>query len=375
MATWLVNFRDGDVRCRDELPSLVDLGGDNERDPFRVMLAYETQFKRQIAEQVARGDKPADIAAAKQLALLFLMGLFDRPMERGDREALLAEPVIPGLSGLVAPRPTIDYAVQSLRDLGLLLPRDKDTPDDLDAHPLVREYFGARLEKEQPEAWQAAHGRLYDYYRFRGLPEAFREPVAYGQWLRSRLAMPDISTCCWKRVAQRHPLRGSIEFRSPHQSPGPRFPKLRAAAKLIDGPEWDAALAGFLPESEEAMAPLFAAIAHGCAAGRHNEAFIEVSWPRIARGNESFATKQARPLRLGPRGHRPFLRRAVRRAGAPALARAIRPWCSTWRVSACARSGASPRRWSRCGSERSSRRIKRIGKTRHLGIATSPSCW
>ena len=46
VATWLVNFRGGDVRCRDELPSLVDLGGDNERDPFRVMLAYETQFKR-----------------------------------------------------------------------------------------------------------------------------------------------------------------------------------------------------------------------------------------------------------------------------------------------------------------------------------------
>jgi hypothetical protein len=165
VATWLKNFRDGDVRCRDELPSLVDLGGDNVRDPFRVMLAYETQFKRQIAEQVARGDKPTDIAAAKQLALLFLMGLFDRPMEKGDREALLTAPVIPGLTdGLVGLTPRqIDYAVQSLRDLGLLLPRDKDTPHDLDAHPLVREYFGARLEKEQPEAWRAAHGRLYDY--------------------------------------------------------------------------------------------------------------------------------------------------------------------------------------------------------------------
>jgi hypothetical protein len=36
VATWLVHFRDGDVRARDELPSLVDLGGDNERHPFRV---------------------------------------------------------------------------------------------------------------------------------------------------------------------------------------------------------------------------------------------------------------------------------------------------------------------------------------------------
>ncbi len=40
------------------------------------------------------------------------------------------------------------------------------------------------------------------------------------------------------------------------------------------------------------MAPLFAAIAHGCAAGRHDEAFNEVYWPRIARGDEKFATRK-----------------------------------------------------------------------------------
>ena len=89
VSTWLVKFRGGDVRCKDELPPLVDLGRANERHPFRVMLAYEKQFKREIAERLEKGDKPADIDAAKHLALLFLMGLFDRPMERGDREALL----------------------------------------------------------------------------------------------------------------------------------------------------------------------------------------------------------------------------------------------------------------------------------------------
>ena len=36
--------------------------------------------------------------------------------------------------------------------------------------------------------------------------------------------------------------------------------------------------------------PLFAAIAHGCSAEREDEAFREVYRPRIARGNEDFAT-------------------------------------------------------------------------------------
>ncbi|WP_457390729.1 hypothetical protein [Roseateles sp. P5_E1] len=35
--------------------------------------------------------------------------------------------------------------------------------DAIDAHPLIREYFGALLKREQPEAFQAAHSRLFDY--------------------------------------------------------------------------------------------------------------------------------------------------------------------------------------------------------------------
>ncbi len=33
----------------------------------------------------------------------------------------------------------------------------------LDAHPLLREYFGQRLRELQPEAWRAAHRRLYEH--------------------------------------------------------------------------------------------------------------------------------------------------------------------------------------------------------------------
>jgi tetratricopeptide (TPR) repeat protein len=42
------------------------------------------------------------------------------------------------------------------------------------------------------------------------------------------------------------------------------------------------------PDTIEEMAPLYAAVAHGCQAGRHQEALDEVYWRRIQRGNEFF---------------------------------------------------------------------------------------
>ncbi|MFC1713188.1 TIR domain-containing protein [Candidatus Poribacteria bacterium] len=47
-----------------------------------------------------------------------------------------------------------------------------------------------------------------------------------------------------------------------------------------------------LPDTIEEMVPLFAAVAHGCQAGRHQEAFIEVYWQRILRENEFFSVKK-----------------------------------------------------------------------------------
>lgn len=298
VATYLAKYHQGDVRCRDELPSLVDLGGDNERDPFRVMMAYESLFKRQVAEQTASGQNPADISAAKQLALLYLMGLFDRPMEKADREALLAPPGIPGLTEAVAgltPR-QLDYAVESLRDLGLLLPQDKSAPDDLDAHPLVREYFGARLEKEGAAAeaggginpFKSAHGRLYDHYRYRGLPAAFRSPVTYGL-MALRTSYPSapyreaVDALIGGRLSDETLDNIPTSLRRAHSD------ELESALRLIDRPEWGDALTAFLPETGEAMAPLFVAITHAAAAHRYDEAFLEVYFPRIARGNAQYA--------------------------------------------------------------------------------------
>lgn len=47
-----------------------------------------------------------------------------------------------------------------------------------------------------------------------------------------------------------------------------------------------------LPDTIEEMAPLFAAVAHGCQAGRYQEALDEVYWGRIARKDVFFSTRK-----------------------------------------------------------------------------------
>ncbi|HKQ51542.1 MAG TPA: toll/interleukin-1 receptor domain-containing protein, partial [Pyrinomonadaceae bacterium] len=46
------------------------------------------------------------------------------------------------------------------------------------------------------------------------------------------------------------------------------------------------------PDTVEELAPLYAAVAHGCAAGRHFEALDEVYFNRICRGDKFFSTKK-----------------------------------------------------------------------------------
>ena len=47
-----------------------------------------------------------------------------------------------------------------------------------------------------------------------------------------------------------------------------------------------------LPDTLEEMQPLFSAVAHGCAAGLHQQALDEVYWPRIKREGEHYLTKK-----------------------------------------------------------------------------------
>jgi hypothetical protein len=100
-----------------------------------------------------------------ELRVLSLMVLFDRPADAEALSALRKAPEIPGLTdGLGSGEEKRWRQVLSrLRKSRLLAP--DDGAGGLDAHPLVRSYFGDRLRDERPEAWRAGHLRLYEHYQ------------------------------------------------------------------------------------------------------------------------------------------------------------------------------------------------------------------
>ncbi|MCX6581157.1 MAG: toll/interleukin-1 receptor domain-containing protein [Candidatus Aminicenantes bacterium] len=145
---------DGDIRKRDTIGALIGEPGTGGHAK-RMMQAY-CHWLGESAE----------------CNILYLMGLFDRPVEAGAIEVLKTAPAIPGLTDRLVELAPVkwNYAVNRLRELGLLAKSDtkdarKAKAGGLDCHPLVREYFGERLKQENPEAWKEAHTRLYEYYR------------------------------------------------------------------------------------------------------------------------------------------------------------------------------------------------------------------
>ena len=197
----------GDIRKRDLIPELLDYESvdKDSHHAFKVVQAYEHWFSE--GKQYSA-----------ELALLRLLGLFDHPIEQSVLE-ILQQVQIPQLTQGINPN-AWSSAIATLRDDHHLLAQANDPQDDqLDCHPLIRAYFARQLQNQAPDAWQAAHTKLYDYYK--NLP--------------------------------------SKE----------------------------------LPDTLEEMQPLFRAVAHGCAAGLHQQALDEVYYPRIQRsGEENYLCKK-----------------------------------------------------------------------------------
>ena len=196
----------GDVRKRDRILELLDPESvdQDSRHAFKVMQAYEEWFS-------------SDEKHSAELALLRLLSLFDHPIELAVLEVLQQEQ-IPQLTLGIDPN-AWDDAIATLRDDHHLLAQTNDPQDDqLDCHPLIRAYFACQLQNQAPDAWRAAHARLYDYYK--NLPSKEQ------------------------------------------------------------------------PDTLEEMQPLFRAVAHGCAAGLHQQALAEVYYPRIQRSDKGYLTKQ-----------------------------------------------------------------------------------
>ena len=147
----------GDIRQRDRVrfekaDEKIDGG-----HAFRTMAAYEQWLLRDGGDEGRR-----------EVAVLRLMGLFDRPADAGCLAALRSE-TIPGLTEPLAGLADDDWEFcLSGLEAAKLLTVNRDAAGmliSLDAHPHLREYFARQLRTHQPDAWRAAHRRLYEYLR------------------------------------------------------------------------------------------------------------------------------------------------------------------------------------------------------------------
>ena len=153
LASLIKETQNGDVRRRDHIRGLLADPDDPRHDQARrVMESYEEEWL---------ADRPI------LLAILHCVGLFDRPTSGDCLEALRARPAIPGLTDALVGLSEEQWRrnVERLREVRLLAPVDKSDPEALDAHPLVREWFGERLRQANEPAWKEAHSRLYDHLR------------------------------------------------------------------------------------------------------------------------------------------------------------------------------------------------------------------
>ncbi len=156
MGQYLRLTGDGDIRQRDKM-NLADADKEYKNDTtreyghaFKAVEAYETWF--------AAGDAEAK----RQLALLRMLGLFDRPAPADCLAVLRDGEPIPGLTDDWARTAAKDWklALGRLQEVHLISVSEEGT---VDCHPLIREYFATRLKAKNPEAFRAAHSRLFDH--------------------------------------------------------------------------------------------------------------------------------------------------------------------------------------------------------------------
>jgi hypothetical protein len=210
LGTYLRKRHHGDIGKRAHIPLLEG------KPAQRMMAIYERWFE----------DTP-------ELAILRMLGLFHRPAHEDEIKALRRPPAVVGLTDALhveskkkwfhilsrpprqpLPEDAWNQAVTALRDVGLLAESgEAEEHGRLDAHPLVRVYFGDQLRQTHPAAWREGHRRLYEHLKKKAKPR---------------------------------------------------------------------------PDTIEEMAPLYAAVVHGCLAGKPQEAAVGVYRARIQRGDDYF---------------------------------------------------------------------------------------
>jgi serine/threonine protein kinase/predicted ATPase len=162
LGSYLTDAFNGDIRFRKEVSAHLAQDVRQGVHARKVMESYQIWF----------GEGP-------ELSVLRMLGLFDRPADEKALGALLKSPAIPGLTESITDLSPVEWhtILGRLRRARLLAGEDPHNPGHLDAHPLVREYFGEQFRGERQEAWKECNRRLYEYYRTIApqLPDSFEQ--------------------------------------------------------------------------------------------------------------------------------------------------------------------------------------------------------
>jgi serine/threonine protein kinase/tetratricopeptide (TPR) repeat protein len=162
LGSYLTDAYNGDIRRRKELSEGLSHDVRQGVHARKVMESYQAWF----------GEGP-------ELSVLRMLGLFDRPADEKAIGVLLKSPAIPGLTESLTDLSLSQWRaiLSRLRRARLLVGEDPHNPGHLDAHPLIREYFGEQLRGRQADAWKECNRRLYHYYRTLApqLPNRFSE--------------------------------------------------------------------------------------------------------------------------------------------------------------------------------------------------------
>lgn len=138
----------GDIHQLGQVDLGISVEG-NASQAQRTMAAYDKWF----------GPGP-------EQAVIRLLGLFDRFAPTDALQALRTGPVVPNLNeSLVTLKQTEwNQVIARLRRAGLVEESSSPAVLTVDTHPLVREYFGEALRRENESAWREGHRRLYAWY-------------------------------------------------------------------------------------------------------------------------------------------------------------------------------------------------------------------
>ncbi len=153
---YLKLYKKGLVRHASEIP-LQDISTRAGRHAKSVLAAYEA------ALSASQGALP--------LELLSVLSLFDRPVTWECLSQLACGEPLAGFRAVGGVTPDeLESALDGLQGWGLLSKTDelrmhRPSPvDTVDTHPLIREYFGSRLRRENRLGWNNAHSKVATYF-------------------------------------------------------------------------------------------------------------------------------------------------------------------------------------------------------------------